>query len=168
EQLVNEWRRAHRGQQPLSLILADVDYFKAYNDHYGHLAGDDCLIEVAEVLADIVRRSGSVVARYGGEEFAVILPDTPFEAAKACAEKARAGLQQRALAHAASPVEATVTLSLGVACAVPSAVGDPQALIAAADSALYRAKHSGRNQVEAQHLSGAGHSPTTPTEAASR
>ncbi|WP_338769105.1 sensor domain-containing diguanylate cyclase [Massilia sp. METH4] len=148
EQLLLELKRADRANLPISLILMDLDYFKQFNDHYGHQAGDRCLQSVAKVLSDQVTRAGDLAARIGGEEFAVILPNTDRDGALAVAERIRVALQALAIPHqmAASRV---VTSSLGVATAVRQQPGKPSVdeLIAVADAQLYRAKHGGRNQV---------------------
>jgi diguanylate cyclase len=146
--LDEEWRRARRAETPLSLILLDIDYFKAYNDRCGHPAGDACLRAVAQVVAEGHRRAGELVARYGGEELAVLLYSVPGEAALAAAEALRRRVLQLALPHPSSPVASTVTVSAGVACASPPHSGSADELVAQADRALYRAKDRGRNRVE--------------------
>ncbi|MDB9519540.1 diguanylate cyclase [Roseofilum reptotaenium CS-1145] len=142
-----EWSRLLHLMQPLSLILADVDYFKRYNDCYGHLAGDDCLRKVAQVMAEAVRRSRDLVARYGGEEFVILLPNTDSIGALQVAERIHEGIGERQLPHANSDVQPYVTLSLGVACMVPSIAQSPEALIATADASLYQAKTQGRDRI---------------------
>ncbi len=144
--LQREWMRLRRTEEPLSLIMCDVDFFKLFNDTYGHQGGDDCLKAVAGALAATVRRGGDCVARYGGEEFAVILPSTPEAGALCVAEKIRRAVERLAIAHAKSQAAPYVTLSLGVATTVPSEDGAPERLIKCADQALYRAKSSGRNR----------------------
>ncbi|MBE7384137.1 MAG: diguanylate cyclase [Leptolyngbya sp. SIO1E4] len=143
--LQQEWRRLAREQQPLSLILCDVDYFKRYNDTYGHQAGDGCLKAVAQALGQAIRRPADVVARYGGEEFAIILPNTPLAGVCHVAEQARLKVEALQMPHSNSQVSDWVTLSLGVASYVPHCQDSPESLIKAADSALYQAKASGRN-----------------------
>nr|MDQ2696833.1 diguanylate cyclase [Pseudomonadota bacterium] len=145
--LNREWQRAMRARHPLALILADVDHFKAYNDHYGHPAGDACLVQIAQVLAGGVSRPADLVARYGGEEFAVVLPDTDAEGLRHIAEKLRAAVAALAIPHAVSPTADHVTLSLGAATAMPGEGVTPAGLIAAADRSLYQAKAAGRNRV---------------------
>ncbi|MCL2875617.1 MAG: diguanylate cyclase [Betaproteobacteria bacterium] len=148
--LLREWRRCSRSTLPLSLLVADVDLFKLFNDHYGHQMGDECLKVVAQTLQERTRRQDDLVARYGGEEFAVILPETDPEGALAVAEDMRAGIAALGVDHAFSTVSPVVTISIGVASIIPpkdSEAGIP-ALIKAADDALYRAKESGRNQVK--------------------
>jgi two-component system, chemotaxis family, response regulator WspR len=140
-----EWRRCAREGDPLSLILIDVDFFKKYNDTYGHVLGDDCLRGVAEVLARGAQRPADFAARYGGEEFAVVLPNTTAEGACIVAEHLKTLVAERAIPHAASTAAAHVTFSMGVAGWVPTDEHTPEVLISRADSALYRAKHGGRN-----------------------
>jgi len=147
EYLDVEWRRLAREQKPLSLILCDLDYFKVYNDTYGHLAGDLCLQQVGRVLHQALKRPADLVARYGGEEFAVILPNTDATGAVLVAEMIREGLRALKIAHAKSLVSEYVTLSLGVASFVPTPNASPDKLIAAADEALYRAKAEGRDRL---------------------
>lgn len=142
-----EWRRHFRVQLPLSMMIADVDYFKAYNDHYGHQAGDDCLRQVAQLIDAAVRESSDLVARYGGEEFAVILPETSLETAEAIGERIRATVEQHQLPHVKSQVCPYITLSLGVSSQIPNYSTSFKMLISSADAALYRAKASGRNCV---------------------
>ena len=152
ERLASEWRRALRSRQPLALLLADVDDFKAYNDLYGHQMGDDCLIAVAHALASAARREGDWAARYGGEEFAIILSNTPVGAAAARAQHVHERLAELAIEHGASPTAPIVTLSVGVAGVTPHASCDPSELLAAADESLYAAKRAGRNRVVARDL----------------
>lgn len=143
--LTQEWNRAVREQSNLSLILCDVDYFKSYNDHYGHQKGDECLYQLAQAMSLLVKRPTDLVARYGGEEFGVILPYTDAAGAYVVAETIRQGISHLKLPHAQSSVNCYVTLSLGVATIVPTLDVLPEALITAADAALYRAKHQGRD-----------------------
>ncbi|MEG3894924.1 MULTISPECIES: diguanylate cyclase domain-containing protein [unclassified Microcoleus] len=143
----SEWRRLAREKQPLSLILCDIDFFKLYNDTYGHQGGDECLKAVAEILARNARRGGDVAARYGGEEFAVILPQTDARGAMQVAEFIRTDLKAAGIFHAASKVSEFVTLSIGVANAVPAAGLSIEGLIGEADRALYRAKLEGRDRI---------------------
>lgn len=144
---LDEWQRALRQSIPLAVIMLDVDHFKAYNDHYGHQQGDECLRRVGEVLLTTVRRAGELVARYGGEEFVVVLPGTSVIHAMAVAESIRANIQAAGIAHAHSGVAAVVTVSLGVAVGIPTQGDVRDALVHAADAALYRAKDQGRNRV---------------------
>ena len=147
ERLAMEWRRAIRNQTPISLLLIDVDFFKSYNDYYGHLAGDDCLRLIARVVSEKVRRPADLVARYGGEEFVVLLPESSAQSAAYLAEVIRTGIEIRQMAHSRSPV-GFITISLGVATVVPRHGTEATELITAADTALYRAKSEGRNQVQ--------------------
>ena len=146
--LVEEWARAQRSGQPLALLMVDVDFFKPYNDHYGHQAGDDCLRRVAHFLRGAARRAGDLVARYGGEEFAVVAADTDLAAALSLAEAMRATVAAAAIPHAVTPVAGgTATVSIGVAVTVPKFGETPERLLLRADAALYLAKSQGRNRV---------------------
>jgi diguanylate cyclase (GGDEF)-like protein len=161
-----EWRRAMRVRTPLSLLLVDVDHFKRFNDAYGHLAGDACLVQVAQALTAAAGRAGDLVARYGGEEFTLILPNTDAEGALRVGRRVCEQVQGLAIAHADSPVSSRVTVSVGAASMRASCTegmysadacrrcpglqecnGAPQALFAVADRALYAAKHAGRARV---------------------
>lgn len=141
--LENHLSQAITQQRPFSLIMLDVDYFKRYNDHYGHQAGDECLAAVAEVLKEAVRTPEDVVARYGGEEFVVMLVDATVAQAESVAARIQQSFQRRALPHATSDAAAYVTASMGIARAAPGLTAE--AIIALADKALYRAKERGRN-----------------------
>lgn len=145
--LENEWHRLKREQMPLSLILFDVDFFKRYNDTYGHLAGDDCLRQLGSALKSVIKRPADLVARYGGEEFAVILPNTEIEGAISVAQTIRQAVYDLTIPHAQSSVCDHVTVSLGVASIVPNSETSPQDLINAADKSLYIAKQQGRDRV---------------------
>lgn len=147
ETLSQEWYRAQREKQQIGVILGDIDYFKQYNDHYGHQKGDECLKKVAEVLTATVHRPSDLVARYGGEEFIVLLPDTALEACIIIAEKMRTSVEKLAIEHMASGISATLTMSFGVATIFPSGEFNSGQLIIPADKALYRAKGEGRNRV---------------------
>jgi diguanylate cyclase (GGDEF)-like protein len=147
EYLDQEWKRMVSERSPLSLILCDVDFFKAYNDTYGHQAGDRCLQQIAKVLESTLKRSTDLVARYGGEEFAVILPNTPIAGAVQLAERMRAEVKALSIPHSYSPIGQIVTLSMGVAYAIGCSDTNYEALIADADAALYKAKHLGRDRV---------------------
>lgn len=142
-----EWQRASRQGLPLAIAMLDVDQFKAYNDHYGHQAGDVCLKVVAQTLSNAVQRSGELVARYGGEEFVVILPGLSGAEAYAAMERIRAAVQSLGLPHAKASVAGVVTISIGVASCVPEHGQSSAYLVEAADAAMYRAKNQGRNQV---------------------
>jgi diguanylate cyclase (GGDEF)-like protein len=151
EYLLQEWGRHIRMQQPLSLLICDVDHFKLYNDGQGHQAGDECLKSVAKALSQC-HRAGDLVARYGGEEFAMVLPQTNREGAVQVAERVRAAVAAAALPHRVSPVCDRVTVSIGVACITPQPRGptDARTLVEQADRHLYLAKHLGRNQVSSE------------------
>ncbi|GAB4361610.1 MAG: hypothetical protein Fur0042_31130 [Cyanophyceae cyanobacterium] len=140
-----DWARAQRQGTPIALLMCDVDYFKLYNDCYGHQMGDDCLVAVAEVLGGSLQRGTDLAARYGGEEFIILLPDTDRAGAIALAERIRAGVVARQLPHADSPIADWVTLSVGIAWTVPGGAEQPESLLARADAALYQAKRKGRN-----------------------
>ncbi|NCU01451.1 GGDEF domain-containing protein [Candidatus Macondimonas diazotrophica] len=158
EALHEEWRRARRAQladqsapapvpyDAMALLLLDIDYFKQYNDHYGHLAGDACLKQVAATIACAIRRSGDLVARYGGEEFAIILPATPLAGGFSVAERIRRMIWDAAIPHAESPL-GRVTVSIGVADVQGQDCGGETDLLRMADGALYAAKRAGRNRV---------------------
>ncbi|ASC69601.1 diguanylate cyclase response regulator [Halomicronema hongdechloris C2206] len=145
--LRQEWQRLSREQTPLAIILADVDCFKAYNDTYGHQAGDLCLQTVAEAFSLAATRPADLVARYGGEEFAVILPNTSAPGALRVAEKIQNTLRAFQMPHAQSSVSDYLTLSLGIASLIPSLRSTPEQAIAAADQALYQAKGEGRDRI---------------------
>jgi diguanylate cyclase (GGDEF)-like protein len=142
-----EWMRARRDSKSLSLVMADIDFFKNYNDTYGHPEGDQCLKRVASTLKTVTRRAGDVVARLGGEEFAILLPGTDRQGALQAAERVRSELKALNIKHQASDVSDRVTLSLGVACLVPDYSISQETLVAAADKALYKAKTLGRDRV---------------------
>lgn len=147
EQFRLEVQRARRSGDPLTLVMADIDAFKPYNDHYGHAAGDDCLRLFALILKSIFARELDVVARYGGEEFAVLLPGTGVEGALNLTERLLLRLAREAIPHAASPVAEVVTASFGVAAFLSHAGDDEVQLLRRADAALYEAKLTGRNRV---------------------
>ncbi|HBE47940.1 MAG TPA: GGDEF domain-containing protein, partial [Cyanobacteria bacterium UBA11369] len=146
EYLNIKWREMAREKAPLSLILCDIDFFKRFNDTYGHQAGDVCLQQVALALRDAAKRPEDLVARYGGEEFAAILPHTDRAGAIHVAEKMRVGVLALEIPHADSAVNEYVTISVGVASAIPHLESSPEDLIAAADQGLYHAKESGRDR----------------------
>jgi diguanylate cyclase (GGDEF)-like protein len=145
--LNNEWQRLTREQKPLSLILCDVDFFKNYNDTYGHPAGDACLKTIAKVLTQASKRPADLVARYGGEEFVIILPDTNHYGALFVANTIRQQVEQLKLPHQKSEICRYVTISMGVATSIPNSNQSVSDLIQEADRALYQAKAKGRNQV---------------------
>lgn len=142
--LLIEWQRSARAGKPLAMLLVDIDHFKQYNDHYGHVAGDDCLRRVATLLRSCVGRGGEPVCRYGGEEFAVLLVDTDLSGAQVVAQRCLDSVRLAAIEHAASPVRQSVSLSIGVAACVAQADHPAQRLIEAADTALYQSKQGGR------------------------
>jgi two-component system chemotaxis family response regulator WspR len=148
EVLDQEWRRAMRKGAILSLIILDIDFFKLYNDHYGHQGGDECLKKVAKALEGSLHRSTDMVARYGGEEFVAILPEIDAAGAMTVAETMRTRIQDQQIAHAKSKVSEFVSISIGVASMVPNAEIPAGSLVAAADLALYKAKEEGRNRVK--------------------
>ncbi|MGB3692968.1 MAG: PleD family two-component system response regulator [Spirulinaceae cyanobacterium] len=151
-----EWKRMTRQKQSFSLILCDVDFFKAYNDTYGHLAGDKCLLKVAQIIGANTKRPGDLAARYGGEEFAIILPNTGGEGAVKVAENIKQHLHSLAIPHVGSLISNYITLSFGIASTIPDPACSPESLINQADNALYEAKRKGRNRVCFQTLSVAG------------
>ena len=142
-----EWRRCIRYSKPISIVMIDVDDFKAYNDTYGHQAGDKCLREIAQTLKKTVSRPGDLVARYGGEEFVIILSETKSNGAAYVAEKLRAGVDFLGLVHEKSRAADHVTISLGCVTIIPTKENDSSMLIKAADEALYQSKENGRNRV---------------------
>lgn len=144
-----EIRRAKRAGTPLSLLMIDIDAFKAYNDHYGHQLGDEALVKVAGTLAQMLQRPLDLIARYGGEEFGVILPDMDGEQSFRMAESMRQKIADLQLPHAKSDHAEHVTISIGLATHAGGEAGDSAALLGAADRALYTAKHTGRNRVVA-------------------
>lgn len=147
EAFYREWQRALRDTSALSLIFIDVDYFKKYNDFYGHLAGDDCLKEVAQSLQKNLKRPTDMLARYGGEEFVVILPSTDAKGATKVAETLRNHIATLNLEHQDSEISDFVTISLGIVTTIPMLKHQPRDYIHTADKALYQAKQQGRNQV---------------------
>jgi diguanylate cyclase (GGDEF)-like protein len=145
ERLQQEWLSLQRQQLPLSLILCDVDYFKPYNDHYGHPEGDRCLQNVAQILDQGIKRQSDLVARYGGEEFVIMLPQTDLMGAQQVVTHIQSLLKSANLPHEYSQVENRITLSYGIASEIPRPHLQPEALIKRADDALYQAKRNGRN-----------------------
>ena len=163
QKLAMELERAQRSLAPLSLVMMDVDCFKAYNDTYGHPAGDRVLVSVADAARQQVNRSTDVMARYGGEEFAVVLPASDKAGAQIIAEKIRQAVQALDIPHSASQVAPHVTISLGVACYDTRAACTAQELLEMADQALYNAKRAGRNQVRWMSSAAAGLDEVLPT-----
>ena len=147
--LETEWNRAMRSGASLTLAMIDVDHFKAYNDHLGHMLGDDCLRRVAQALVASIRQPSDLASRYGGEEFAVILPELTAGNALRVSEKLCSAVMELAMPHGKSPTAEVVTVSVGVATCIPARGGRPEALIREADANLYRAKEQGRNRVVA-------------------
>lgn len=145
--IINEWSRQLRNKKPLSLLMIDIDFFKNLNDSVGHLAGDECIKNVAGLIAGNLKRTSDIVARYGGEEFSVILPGTDGIGALYIAECIKNSIEGAHLEHPDSPVSKYVTVSIGVASAVPTPESDVKDLIAKADEQLYSAKQQGRNRV---------------------
>ncbi|MEG3985963.1 diguanylate cyclase [Microcoleus sp. S28C3] len=146
DRLEREWERLYREQKPISLLLFDVDYFKRYNDCYGHQMGDDCLFKLAQTVQEVVYRPADLVARYGGEEFGIILPNTDLKGASSVAQRIHAAIQALNIPHKTSDVSDLVTISMGIANLIPISELSSADLIAIADRALYRAKEQGRNQ----------------------
>ncbi|CAK0752781.1 two-component system, chemotaxis family, response regulator WspR [Gammaproteobacteria bacterium] len=147
EYLDFQWRQSMRLKYPLSLLLADVDHFKAFNDHYGHARGDVCLKQVAGAIAGVVARSSDLVARYGGEEFVCLLPGTDLDGAQLIANRLVGLVQALKIPHAFAPEANCVTVSVGLTTKIPTPTELSLQLIETADQALYRAKHAGRNQI---------------------
>lgn len=142
-----EWERSKRHARNIALIMIDIDFFKSYNDHYGHQKGDECLKKVALFIKQNITRPGDLVARYGGEEFSVIMPETDIKAARFVAEKCREAVEKAKIPHEYSNVAEVVTISLGVASVIPKDDESLYYLINCADEALYGAKSNGRNQI---------------------
>ncbi|MFH1397376.1 MAG: diguanylate cyclase [Candidatus Omnitrophota bacterium] len=148
-----EFNRMRRLQYPLSLIIVDIDFFKEYNDQFGHQAGDECLVKIVGVLKQCVRRASDLLTRWGGEEFVVILGGTSLDSAYIIAEKIRQGVLDLRLPRIASGLYNAVTVSIGISSLIPSVSNSCKVLFKAADTALYRAKESGRNRVEKESCS---------------
>jgi diguanylate cyclase (GGDEF)-like protein/PAS domain S-box-containing protein len=146
--LQREWNAAIRHAAPLSLIMVDIDFFKSYNDHYGHVQGDECLKRLANVLSGAVR-PGDFVGRFGGEEFVLILPNTGADAARQVAERCRERIATEEIAHERSPFRQTVTASFGVGTIIPTDAADPVAFVNLVDTQLYSAKDNGRDCIAA-------------------
>jgi diguanylate cyclase (GGDEF)-like protein len=146
QRLAMHFSQAARKKEPLSLALCDVDHFKAFNDRYGHIAGDECLRQIAAALARHARRATDLAARYGGEEFALLLPDTPAEGAAKVVEGLRKAVQALGIRHEGSDCADSVTLSVGIATYDPARDTDATNIVRRADEALYRAKSLGRNR----------------------
>lgn len=146
--LQSEWRRCRRHQAPLTIAMMDIDFFKPFNDNYGHGAGDDCLRKVGNVLGKQVKRAADLVARYGGEEFVCVMPETDLAGGVAFGHALRQAVLDLNLTHEHSQVSGQVTMSVGVSSVVPTEDMDPTDLVRSADKQLYKAKENGRNRVE--------------------
>lgn len=146
--LDREWSRSQRNQKPLSLMLIDIDFFKQFNDFYGHQQGDDCIISVARALTSISKRTSDLVARYGGEEFVILLPETEAKDARRLAGMCLHKIIEQQIPHESSKISDVVTISIGVSTIIPLLSTQPESLISAADKLLYKAKKNGRNRVE--------------------
>lgn len=147
QRLEHEWQRAKRHQHVLAVVMIDIDYFKAYNDHYGHLAGDECLRQVAQLIRGALGRPADVAARFGGEEFVLLLPQTDPAGAYEVAKRILQSIDQAHIRHDHGVNQATVTVSIGIAARAPHELNNRQQLIDDADAALYQAKHQGRHQI---------------------
>ena len=145
--LTKEWNRCMRWKHPFSVLMIDIDFFKPYNDYYGHLKGDDCLIMVAQEISEVINRPADLVSRYGGEEFVILLPETDGKNAALIAEKCRSKIFEQQITHEGSVVGDVLTISVGVSTIIPSSDIEPYKLIETSDRALYWAKDQGRNQV---------------------
>ncbi|ARS25815.1 sensor domain-containing diguanylate cyclase [Sphingomonas sp. KC8] len=146
--LENEWKNARRSEQPLSLLVIDVDYFKQYNDFYGHTEGDACLVQIAQALHGLAKRPRDLAARLGGEEFALLLPETDAEGAQRSAQLCADAIATLRLPHERSEVSSIITVSLGVGTITVGGEGRPQEFVEAVDHLLYAAKRNGRNRFE--------------------
>ena len=146
QSLKDYWKLCRRDKRPVSMLMCDIDYFKKYNDNYGHQSGDETLSTVADILRSSVCRKSDLAARYGGEEFALVLPDTDEKGAQIVAERLQQKIKDAAIPHDHSMAESTVTFSIGIATLMPDSENEPQLLINQADRALYRAKAEGRNR----------------------
>ena len=150
--LDTEWASSRRSNQPLSLIVLDIDFFKQYNDFYGHVQGDKCLTSVAQTMNLAAARPKDIAARYGGEEFVLLLPETDESAALKVAERCLRLIENLKVPHEKSSVSQLVTASIGVGTINPSAEMEPQKFIEAVDKLLYAAKQKGRNRIESGRL----------------
>ena len=150
--LATEWANAQRTLQPLSLILLDIDHFKQFNDHYGHLQGDDCLKSVGQALSRAASRPRDFVGRFGGEEFVLVLPETDEAAARHIAERCRQQVRQQRIPHERSAVSSLLTISLGVGTLVPGAHDRPLDFLNSIDKLLYQAKQRGRDRLEVARM----------------
>ncbi|WP_404301351.1 GGDEF domain-containing protein [Alicycliphilus denitrificans] len=146
--LAREWQDARRNARPLSLLMFDVDFFKRYNDQYGHVEGDECLRRVARALERAAHRPQDCLARYGGEEFVLLLPGSDAPAARAVAQRCMQEISGAGIAHAGSPLGEQLTVSVGIGTIIPGAHDEPMPFLDEVDRRLYRAKHGGRNRIE--------------------
>lgn len=146
--LEREWTAAQRSQLPLSLLVLDIDYFKQYNDHYGHIKGDECLRQVAQTLSQAANRPRDFIARIGGEEFVWLLPETDAHSARQVAEKCLHLIRQQRIEHEKSGVSPLLSISLGVGTTTPTQDGRPLSFVEQVDRLLYQAKHNGRMRAE--------------------
>jgi diguanylate cyclase (GGDEF)-like protein len=162
--LEQHWQQHAQDQLQLSLIMIDIDSFKKYNDHYGHVPGDECLRAVANVLKACVQRANDMVARYGGEEFAIVLTDTPEAGSEIVIARVQDAIWQLAIPHERSDVAPTLTVSIGISTCIPDADQPAVNLIASADRALYEAKQNGRNQHRRHALEQDSNLMTSSTE----
>jgi diguanylate cyclase (GGDEF)-like protein len=144
----DEWNTLRRSKEALSIVMVDIDYFKAFNDHYGHQAGDHSLKTVAQTLAKCLKRPNNLAARYGGEEFILILPNNDLESVQLLAANIQNQIASCHIENRNSKVSKLLTISLGISSLIPSGESSIETLIAQADSALYKAKHHGRNRCE--------------------
>ena len=147
EAIIDEWKNCKKNREYLSVIMIDVDKFKAYNDTYGHIKGDKCLQSISAVIKDTIQESKNIVSRYGGEEFIVLIPNKDLDKAKYIAENIRENIEKLGILHEGSKEYRIVTVSIGIAANIPNGKLSPEKLINMADEALYRAKSSGRNKV---------------------
>ncbi len=147
EALLSEWQRSMRQGRPMAVIMIDVDEFKAYNDHFGHQAGDNCLVQLSGILRNNVQRAGELVARYGGEEFVIILPGIALDEAALLAETIRSAIHDEDIPHIEQSIRGIVTVSIGVAARIPKPGENAEGLLKDADNAMYEAKQCGRNKV---------------------
>ena len=147
QRLNEEWSRASRLKRPISVLFIDIDHFKRYNDHYGHLQGDDCLRRVSEAIRQAVKRDIDVAARYGGEEFVIMLPETDITGAEKVAEELQQAIRALHIEHLGSNIKPFITLSIGIASQIAQFPDSPTQLLQAADTALYQAKEGGRNRI---------------------
>lgn len=149
-----EWERARHSRQPLSLLMFDIDFFKQYNDLYGHIRGDKCLVDIAQTLSLALDGLRDLVARFGGEEFIVLLPQADASVALKVAERCQRLIQKQAIGHAESPYDQHLTVSIGVGTVIPGEHLNPRGFIEAVDQQLYVAKKNGRNRIEIAQLAG--------------